>query len=196
MNSKCEVKFCEDKKAWRLYRDGKESVDGKCYQTKDEAVFGGVYKIVAVEENGVIVPRIKISENEAKITNPGYKKVYRFYSKETNKALADLLCLHDEVIDETKPYTIFDPVQTWKEKELTDFYVKEVLVPIFKDGKLVYEKPSIKEIRDYCEKEFNTLWDENTRFSNPNKYYVDLSQKLWNLKNDMLTSYFHKYNKK
>ena len=164
--------------------------------SKSEPVFGGVYKIVAVEENGEIVPRIKISENEAKITNPGYKKVYRFYSKETNKALADLLCLHDEVIDESKPYTIFDPVQTWKEKELSNFYVKEVLVPIFKDGKLIYNRPSIKEIREYCEKEFNTLWDENTRFSNPNKYYVDLSQKLWDLKNNMLSTYFHKYNKK
>ena len=164
--------------------------------SKSEPVFGGVYKIVAVEENGIIAPRIKISENEAKITNPGYKKVYRFYSKETNKALADLLCLHDEVIDETKPYTIFDPVQTWKEKELTNFYVKEVLVPIFKDGKLVYNKPTLKEIREYCEQEFNTLWDENTRFSNPNKYYVDLSQKLWDLKNDMLTTYFNRYNKK
>ena len=164
--------------------------------SKSEPVFGGVYKIVALEENGKIVPRIKISENEAKITNPGYKKVYRFYSKETNKALADLLCLHDEVIDESKPYTIFDPVQTWKEKELTNFYVKELLVPVFKDGKLIYNKPSIKEIRDYCEQEFNTLWDENTRFSNPNKYYVDLSQKLWDMKNDMLSTYFHRYNRK
>ena len=164
--------------------------------SKSEPVFGGVYKLVALEENGKITPKIKISENEAKITNPGFKKVYRFYSKETNKALADLLCLHDEVIDESKPYTIFDPIQTWKQKELTDFYVKSVLVPIFKDGKLVYNKPTLKEIRENCTKEFNTLWNENTRFSNPNKYYVDLSQKLWDLKNDMLTSYFMQYNKK
>ena len=160
--------------------------------SKSEPVFGGVYKLVALEENGQIVPRIKISENEAKITNPGFKKVYRFYSKETNKALADLLTLHYEVIDETQPYTIFDPVQTWKQKELTDYYVKEVLVPIFKDGKLVYNKPTLKEIRENCEREFNTLWSENTRFSNPNKYYVDLSSDLWNLKNDMLTEYFMK----
>ena len=162
--------------------------------SKSEPVFGGVYKLVALEEDGQIVPRIKISENEAKITNPGYKKVYRFYSKETHKALADLLCLYDEVIDESKPYTIFDPVQTWKQKELTDYYVKEVLVPIFIGGKQVYEKPSIEEIRAYCQREFNTLWSENTRFNNPNKYYVDLSQKLWDLKNDMLTKYFMQYN--
>ena len=164
--------------------------------SKSEPVFGGVYKLVALEENGEIIPRIKISENEAKITNPGFKKVYRFYSKETNKALADLLCLYDETIDETKPYTIFDPVQTWKQKELTDFYVKEVLVPIFVGGKQVYEKPSIEQIRANCEREYNTLWSENTRFNNPNKYYVDLSQKLWDLKNDMLTKYFTAYNKK
>jgi nicotinate phosphoribosyltransferase len=164
--------------------------------SKSEPVFGGVYKLVAVEENDEIVPRIKISENEAKITNPGFKKVYRFYSTETNKALADVLCLHDEVIDESKPYTIFDPVQTWKQKELTNFYVKEVLVPIFKDGKLVYNLPTIEEIRENCQREFETLWSENTRFNNPNKYYVDLSQKLWDLKNDMLTSYFNRYNKK
>ena len=160
--------------------------------SKSEPVFGGVYKLVALEEKGQIIPRIKISENEAKITNPGFKKVYRFYSKETNKALADLLTLHYEVIDETQPYIIFDPVQTWKQKELTDYYVKEVLVPIFKDGKLVYNKPTLKEIRENCEREFNTLWIENTRFSNPNKYYVDLSSDLWNLKNDMLTEYFMK----
>ena len=164
--------------------------------SKSEPVFGGVYKIVAVEENDSIVPRIKISENEAKITNPGFKKVYRFYSKETNKALADVLCLHDEVIDENKPYVIFDPIQTWKQKELTNFFVKELLVPIFKDGKLVYNLPTIKEIRENCELEFNTLWSENTRFSNPNKYYVDLSQKLWDLKNNMLSEYFMRYNKK
>ncbi len=164
--------------------------------SKSEPVFGGVYKLVALESDGVIIPKIKISENEAKITNPGFKKVFRFYSKETHKALADVLCLHNEVIDESLPYTIFDPVQTWKQKELTNYYVKEVLVPIFKRGELVYKCPTIEEIRDNCEKEFNTLWSENTRFSNPNKYYVDLSLKLWNLKNDMLTTYFKNYNKK
>ena len=160
--------------------------------SKSEPVFGGVYKLTAVENNGVIIPKIKISENEAKITNPGYKKVYRFYCKDTNKALADVICLHDEVIDSTKPYVIFDPVQTWKQKELTNYYVKELLQPIFKNGKLVYEKPTLEEIRLNCEKEYNSLWDENKRFSNPNKYYVDLSQKLWDLKNDMLTEYFTK----
>lgn len=158
--------------------------------SKSEPVFGGVYKLTAVESNGVIIPKIKISENEAKITNPGYKKVYRFYCKDTNKALADVICLYDEVIDETQPYVIFDPVQTWKQKELTNFYVKELLVPIFKNGELIYKKPTLDEIRKNCEKEYNSLWDENKRFSNPNKYYVDLSKKLWDLKNDMLTEYF------
>lgn len=163
--------------------------------SKSEPVFGGVYKLVAVEENNQIVPRIKISENEAKITNPGFKKVYRFYCKDTNKALADVICLHDEVIDETKPYVIFDPVQTWKQKEITNYYIRELLEPIFVGGKLVYNKPSIQEIRQNCEKECNTLWDENKRFSNPNKYYVDLSLPLWELKNKMLTNYFVKNNK-
>ena len=116
--------------------------------------------------------------------------MYRFYSKETNKALADVLCLHDEVIDESQPYTIFDPVQTWKQKELTEFEVRELQVPVFVGGKLVYQKPTLEQTRAYCNSECNTLWDENRRFSNPNKYYVDLSQKLWNLKNDMLTEAF------
>lgn len=160
--------------------------------SKSEPVFGGVYKLTAVEVNGVIIPKIKISENEAKITNPGYKKVYRFYCKDTNKALADVICMHDEVIDSSKPYVIFDPVQTWKQKELTNYYVKELLTPIFKDGNLIYKKPTLEEIRLNCEKEYNSLWDENKRFSNPNKYYVDLSQNLWDLKNDMLTEYFTK----
>jgi nicotinate phosphoribosyltransferase len=164
--------------------------------SKSEPVFGGVYKLTAVESNGVIIPKIKISENEAKITNPGYKKVYRFYCKDTNKALADVICLHDEVIDESMPYVIFDPVQTWKQKELTNFYVKELLTLIFKDGQLVYNKPTLEEIRANCQKEYDSLWDETKRFSNPNKYYVDLSQKLWDLKNDMLTEYFYNNNKK
>lgn len=164
--------------------------------SKSEPVFGGVYKLAAVIEDGKIVPKIKISENEAKITNPGFKKVYRFYSKDTNKALADLICLHDEVIDETKPLTIFDPVQTWKTKELTNFYVKELLVPIFKDGKLVYKMPTLQEIKANCDRAYNTLWDENKRFKNPNKYYVDLSEKLWKLKNEMLSANFAKFFKK
>ena len=160
--------------------------------SKDCPAFGGVYKLAAIWDNEKddFIPKIKLSENTAKITNPGFKKVYRFYSKDTQKALADVLCLYDEVIDESQPYTIFDPVQTWKQKELTNYYVKEVLVPVFKGGELVYSKPSIEEIKKNCQREFETLWEENTRFSNPNKYYVDLSQKLWDLKNDMLTSYF------
>lgn len=154
---------------------------------RSEAVFGGVYKLVAVEdEQGNIVPKIKISENVAKITNPHFKKVYRLYDKATGKALADQLCVYDETIDETQPLTIFDPEATWKEKTLTDFTARELLVPIFLEGKLVYQKPALSDIRDYCKAQVETLWDEVTRFENPHNYYVDLSRKLWQMKQDLL----------
>ena len=153
-------------------------------------VFGGVYKLVAAEnDDGTIIPKIKISENVIKITNPHFKKVYRLYDKENHKAIADLLTLHDEVIDSSKELVIFDPQYTWKKKTLTDFEVRDLLVPIFKDGKCVYKKPTFAEIADYCQKEINTLWDEITRFENPHTYYVDLSEKLWNLKHTMLEEY-------
>ena len=155
---------------------------------KSNPVFGGVYKLVAVEKDGAVTPKIKISENPEKITNPHFKKVYRIFEKETGTAIADLLCVHDEVIDESKPLELFDPVQTWKKKTVTEFTAKELLVPIFKNGECVYELPSIDEIQKYCKEQIMTLWDEVKRFENPHKYYVDLSDKLWNIKNDLLMS--------
>ncbi len=151
-----------------------------------EPVFGGVYKLAAVEENGVITPKIKISENVAKITNPHYKKLYRLYSNKTGKAIADQLCVYDEEIDCTKPLTIFDPDFTWKKKTITDFTARELQVPIFKNGELVYKMPSLEEIRSRCAQQTDTLWQEVLRFENPHKYYVDLSEKLWNIKHALL----------
>lgn len=153
---------------------------------KSEPVFGGVYKLVATEDNGEIKPKIKISENVVKITNPHYKKLYRLYDKKTGKAIADQLCIYDEKIDETKPLTIFDPDFTWKKKTLENFSLRELQVPVFLDGKQVYKLPDIEEIRDYCKEQMNTLWDEIKRFENPHKYYVDLSEKLWKVKNGLL----------
>lgn len=151
--------------------------------SKSAPVFGGVYKLVAIEDdNGNIIPKIKLSENTAKITNPHFKKVYRLYDNETGKAIADEICLYDEVIDNTKPHIIFDPDATWKQKTLTNFSVRELQVPIFKNGKRVYTSPSISEIRDYCAREVESLWDEVKRFENPHRYYVDLSKKLWDIK--------------
>ena len=149
-------------------------------------VFGGVYKLAAVEENGRVVPRIKISENVGKITNPHFKKLYRLYDNKTGKALADQLCVYDETIDDSRSLEIFDPDYTWKKKTLRDFTAKEMLVPIFKDGELVYEEPSYKEICEYCAAQVDTLWDEVKRFENPHKYYVDLSKKLWSVKQQLL----------
>ncbi len=154
---------------------------------RSEPVFGGVYKLAGVERpDGSIEPKIKISENVDKITNPHFKKLYRFYAKDTGKALADYLCVHDETVDDTKPLTIFDPDATWKEKTLTDFTAKELLVPIFRNGELVYDKPSLPEIKRFCAEQIDTLWDEVRRFENPHQYYVDLSQKLWNIKINLL----------
>ena len=155
--------------------------------SKSNPVFGGVYKLVAVEEeDGTIVPRIKVSENTAKITNPHFKRLYRLYDRESGKAIADELKLRDEVIDETKPHTLFDPVATWKTKEVTDFTVRELQVPVFEKGELVYDLPALSEIRDYCRQQVHTLWDEVKRFENPHTYYVDLSQKLWDVKHGLL----------
>lgn len=156
--------------------------------SKAEPVFGGVYKLAAVEnEEGQIIPRIKISENPEKITNPGFKKVYRFFDKDTHKALGDVITMADEVINDKEPYTIFDPVYTWKKKTLTNYYVQELQEEIFRDGKLVYTKPSLEEIRNYAQVQLDNLWDEIKRFKNPHNYYVDLSQKLWDVKNELIT---------
>lgn len=151
-------------------------------------VFGGVYKLVAVEDanSGEIIPKIKVSENTAKITNPHFKKLYRFYDNESGKALADELCVYDEEIDSTKPHTIFDPNATWKTKTLTNYKVEEMLKPIFINGECVYKSPKINEIKEYCEKQISLLWDEVKRFENPHTYYVDLSKKLWEIKNILL----------
>ena len=155
--------------------------------SKSAPVFGGVYKLSAIEDaNGNIIPKIKISENTAKITNPHFKKVYRIYSKDTGKAEADLICIHDETIDPSLPLTIFDPVYTWKSKTYENYELRLLLEPIFKDGKLVYKRPTTAEIRAYCKEQLAMLWDEVKRFENPHNYYVDLSQKLWDLKQEML----------
>ncbi|WP_143315628.1 nicotinate phosphoribosyltransferase [Clostridium sp. HBUAS56017] len=154
--------------------------------SKSAPVFGGVYKLVAVEEDGDIIPRIKISENVEKVSNPGYKKVYRFYDKESNKFLADVITMADEVINVEEDYVIFDPVFTWKKKTLKNFYVKELQEPIFIDGKLVYDIPSLDEIKAHAKEQLANTWDEIKRFENPHTYYVDLSKKLWDVKNELI----------
>ena len=154
---------------------------------KSEPVFGGVYKLVAVEEpDGTVVPKIKISENVEKITNPHFKKLYRFYAKDTGKAIADYLTVYDEIVDDNKDIEIFDPEATWKTKRVYNYTAKELQVPIFKNGELVYQLPSLEEIRIYCAQQVDTLWDEIKRFDNPQTYYVDLSQKLWDVKYSLL----------
>ncbi len=154
---------------------------------RSEPVFGGVYKLVAVEEpDGSILPKIKISENVAKITTPHFKKLYRFFGNDTGKAIADYLTVHDETVDDSRPLTIFDPDATWKRKEVYDFTAKELQVPIFQGGRLVYDLPSLEEIRRYCAAQVETLWEEVKRFDNPHRYYVDLSQKLWDVKHGLL----------
>ncbi|MBR0113090.1 MAG: nicotinate phosphoribosyltransferase [Clostridia bacterium] len=149
-------------------------------------VFGGVYKLVAVEKNGEDVSKIKISENVTKITTPGNKRCYRFYEKETGKAIADLIAFSDEYIDPSKPYELFDPVYTWKRKTVTDFVCRELLEPVFDKGKCVYKERDVKEIREYCKQQIDTLWDEVLRFEYPHSYYVDLSQKLWDKKTELI----------
>ncbi|WP_346939162.1 nicotinate phosphoribosyltransferase [uncultured Clostridium sp.] len=162
--------------------------------SKSNPVFGGVYKLVAIENGNKLESKIKLSENPEKVTNPGFKKLYRFYHKETNKAVGDLLTLRDEVLDESKPYILFDPVHTWKKTVLTDYYVKELQVKIFDKGESVYLSPSIQEIREYCKGQVETLWEESLRLKNPHNYYVDLSEKLWTLKYDLINKYSNEEN--
>lgn len=149
-------------------------------------VLDGVYKLVAVKDGEEVIPKIKISENVQKITTPGNKRFYRFYDRDTDKAIADLIALAHEVIDDSKPYELFDPNHTWKRKTATNFYARELLEPVFAKGECVYEKRDINEIRDYCAKQIETMWDEVLRFENPHSYYVDLSQELWDLKHKMI----------
>ena len=156
----------------------------------DNPAFGGVYKLAAVKDadSTEFTPKIKLSENTEKVTNPGNKTVYRLYNKKTRKIRADLICLADEKLDADQNMVLFDPIDTWKKTKVLGgtYEVRELLVPVIKEGKRVYESPSVMELRDYCQKEQNTLWDESRRFVNPQKVYVDLSQKLWDLKKDLL----------
>jgi nicotinate phosphoribosyltransferase len=156
---------------------------------KSSPVFGGVYKLVGVEENGEIVPKIKISENPAKITIPDFKQVYRLFDNESGKAIADVMTLHNEEIDDSKPYEIFDPVHTWKRKKVENFTAKKLLVKLFEKGECVAQLPDIKEIRQYCKEQVDTIWDEVKRFENPHTYYVDLSPKLWDVRHSLLEKY-------
>ena len=152
-----------------------------------QPVFGGVYKLAAVEgENGEIIPKIKVSENVDKITNPHFKKVYRIFDNATGKAEADYITLWDETVDESEVLELFDPQATWKRKIYADFTAKPLQVPVFRRGELVYERPSLTEIQSYCREQVETLWDEVKRFENPHNYYVDLSQKLWQIKQELL----------
>lgn len=152
-------------------------------------LFGGVYKLSAIEKDGKTVPKINLSENVRKITIPSSKQVYRLIDKDSGKAIADVLTLDDEIIDETKPYVLFDPDFTWKRKEIENFVTRKLLVPIFEGGKKVYEEPSLKEIREYCMRQTDTLWDEVKRFENPHKYYVDLSKNLWAERNGLIEKF-------
>ncbi|MBR6741754.1 MAG: nicotinate phosphoribosyltransferase, partial [Clostridia bacterium] len=152
-----------------------------------EAVFGGVYKLAAVENKGEIIPKIKISENTAKITLPGVKIPWRLYDRETGKAIADVITLGHEKIDSSEPYEIFDPVHTWKRKVVTNFVARKLQVKVFEKGKLVYENPTVHEISEYRQEQVDSLWDEVKRFENPHTYYVDLSEDLWNLRHNLLT---------
>ena len=163
---------------------------------KSEAVFGGVYKLTAIEdEQGNIIPKIKISENVGKITNPHFKKVYRLFGNDTGKAIADYLTVYDETVDDSQNLEIFDPDATWKRKEVYHFEARELLVPIYQKGKLVYKRPGIEEIKKYCTEQVDTLWDEVKRFDNPHNYYVDLSQKLYDIKTELLNEKNERYEK-
>jgi len=158
--------------------------------SKSEPVFGGVYKLVAVEDDsGNIIPKIKISENVEKITTPHFKHVYRFFDNSTGKALGDVITVHDEVIDAAKPYTLFHPIHTWKQRVVTNYTVRPLRVQLFKNGGCVYSSPSIDKIRKYCLSEVDTLWEQIRRFENPQTYFVDLSRNLWDCKQQLLESF-------
>ena len=177
-----------------LIRQGAEidafGVGERLITAKSDPVFGGVYKLCAIEDNdGNVNPKIKISENVGKITTPHFKKIYRLRNRENGKAEADLICVYDEVIDDTKPIEIFDPVHIWKRKVMENYTATELQVPIFEKGKLVYELPDIKAIRQHCADEIEGMWDEVRRFNNPHNYYVDLSEKLWKIKDNMISEY-------
>ncbi len=156
--------------------------------SKSQPVFGGVYKLTAIEdEEGTVIPKIKISENPAKVTIPHFKKVYRLFDKATGKAMADYLCIYNEEPDFTKPLELFDPEATWKRKTLVNYEAVPLLAPIFKNGVRVYDLPSMEELRAYCTRQVDRLWDEVKRFEYPHNYYVDLSQDLWDVRAKLLS---------
>ena len=155
--------------------------------SRSEPVFGGVYKLAAIEKGGKIIPKIKLSENVSKITTPGFKSLYRFFTKDTNKAIADVITLADEVIDDTKPYEIFDPEHTWKRQTLTNYTIKPLLTRIFDKGKCVYKSPSLEDIRNYC-KEQLIHYGLKLKDLKPHQYYVDLSLPLWKMKQQLIKS--------
>lgn len=164
---------------------------------RSEPVFGGVYKLVAkAGQDGTLIPKIKISENPGKITNPHFKKVYRIYDKQNGKAIADYITIYDEPLDTTRPLELFDPENTWKRQTVTDYTARALQIPVFLKGQCVYQSPAIEDIQKYCQEEIETLWDEVKRFENPHRYYVDLSQTLWDLKQEMLRSKGKTQNKK
>ena len=160
---------------------------------RSEPVFGGVYKLVGIEKDGIVIPKIKISENEEKITSPGFKKVYRIFDKATNKAIADLVTLKDEKINENKILEIFDPIYTWKKKKLKNYYIKELMIKIINKGKPIYTSPDVWEIRSKAKQETEKLWCEVLRLDNPHHYYIDLSNRLWKLKQNLLNQYSNIY---
>ena len=154
-----------------------------------DPVFGGVYKLAAVEENGQVIPRIKVSENVTKITNPCFKKLWRLYDRDSGKAIADVITLNDETIDDTKPYEIFDPEHIWKRKRVENYTAVPLQEQLFRAGECVYDLPTVQDLRSYCQAQIGTMWDEVLRFENPHKYYVDLSQPLWDEKQRLLSEY-------
>ncbi|MEG0615192.1 MAG: nicotinate phosphoribosyltransferase, partial [Oscillospiraceae bacterium] len=158
--------------------------------SRSEPVFGGVYKLSAVEINGEIVPKIKLSENVTKVTNPAFKELWRLFDNTSGKAIADVITVFGEIIDDTKPYIIFHPEHIYKRKKLTNFTAKKLQQKIFEKGKCVYNSPKISEIKSYCAEQLDLIWDEFKRFENPNEYYVDLSQKLYDVKHELLNKYF------
>ena len=165
-------------------------VGEKLITSQSEPVFGGVYKLSGIERaDGSVEPKIKLSENVEKITTPGNKQVFRFYDRKNEKAIADVIALVGECVDENGPYLLFDPNSTWKRKTIRDFFAKPLLTPVFVGGVCVYDSPPLDKIRAYCHEQVNRLWEEVLRFENPQRYYVDLSQKLWDLKYGMLHEY-------
>ncbi len=164
-------------------------VGTKLITSEDCPSLGGVYKLAAEVVDGRVIPKMKISENPVKITNPGVKKLYRIYDGETGKAVADLIALDHEEYDTSKPLTIYDPINTWKSMTLTNYTMKELQVPLFKNGEKVYQSPSLMEIQQHCREEMDTFWDQYKRLLNPHRYKVDLSDSLWMLKNSMLQQY-------